>query len=245
MSQSKPIRIGVYIPGDSQLLDTACIDLLAMMSKEYLSLIPVLPKHIVDIAPSVTILYITSEENGDAIPLTASMTIHATHNISHPDIQPGKLDILLVPGPDPASTWNEPQLKFLREHSQCKTTDILSVCTGILLCGAAGIINEKTVCGPRGLQGDLKNKYHTAKFVGDEYRWIQDGNLWSSGAITNGNDLVAAYARSGKHFPGPVAEIACKLADVGDRPQRFSQGQTAFTLGMAWQIIKAFFVGKK
>ncbi len=56
---------------------------------------------------------------------------------------------------------------------------------------------------------------------------------------------MAAYARAGKHFPGPVAEIGCKLTDVGDRSQVYDQGQTLFVLGMVWQIVKAWFVGSK
>ncbi len=63
------------------------------------------------------------------------------------------------------------------------------------------------------------------------------------GAITNGNDLVAAYIRQSKHFPSPVAEVACKMADVGDRAQGYSQGPTAFTLGFVWLLLKAWFLG--
>lgn len=184
MSKSSPVKIGVFIPTDAQLLDTACIDVLAMMSKEYLSLLADIPKHIVDIAPNVTIYYITTKGNGSIIPLTAGMRIQATHDLSHPDVQPGKLDILLVPGPDPSGSWDEQTLQFLRDHCECVRTDILSVCTGIFVCGAAGIIDGRTVCGPRGLQDQLKKKHPSAKFVGEKYRWFQDGNFWSSGGFS-------------------------------------------------------------
>jgi hypothetical protein len=56
---------------------------------------------------------------------------------------------------------------------------------------------------------------------------------------------MAAYARSGKHFPGPVAEIGCMLADVGDRAQLYDQGQSSFVLSMVWQLVKAWFVKPK
>ena len=56
---------------------------------------------------------------------------------------------------------------------------------------------------------------------------------------------MAAYARSGKHFPGPVAEIGCMLADVGDRAQLYGEGSSKFFLKMAWQVVMAWFVGPK
>lgn len=51
----KTIRIGVFVPTDCQLLDAACIDILATMSYEYLSLIKMAPAPIVNLAPSVQI----------------------------------------------------------------------------------------------------------------------------------------------------------------------------------------------
>ncbi|KAI0434547.1 ThiJ/PfpI family protein [Xylaria sp. FL1042] len=236
------VKIGVFIPSGSQLLDLACIDVFHMMSKEYLSVIPMLPKHIPDIAPSVEIFYITSPEmKSEMVPLTANLNVRATHDITDAEVQPGKLDIVLVPGPDPSESWEKPILDFLQAHSKCETTDVLSVCTGIYLCGAAGLLDGRTACGPRGLQDDIRKKHPTAKLVGEKYRWIQDGNFWSSGGITNGNDLVAAYARAGKHFPSAVVEMACKMADVGGRSQSYSESQTAFTLSVVWIFLKGLF----
>lgn len=64
-----------------------------------------------------------------------------------------------------------------------------------------------------------------------------------SGGVTNGNDLVAAYARLSGRFPGPVAEFGLLMTDVGDRPQRYQTGKAAMTLGVVWQILKAVFMG--
>lgn len=175
---AKHVRIGVFIPGNCQLLDAACVDILGMVSKEYLQQIPLLPKRLVNIAPHVSIYYIAPNKT---IPFTAELSALASHDLSHPDVQPGKLDVLLVPGPDPHATWDEPTLEFVRGHSREEGTDILSVCTGISICAAAGITDGKTVCGPRGIQDELKKKYPQTKFVGEKYRWIQDGNFWSCG----------------------------------------------------------------
>ncbi|KAK6226712.1 ThiJ/PfpI family protein [Colletotrichum tabaci] len=254
MANDKAVKIGVFIPSECQLLDMACIDVFAMMSKEYLGGLPMLPKHISALAPSVNFFYITAapavgvETTGppsqNLLQLTAGVKMQATHDISHPDVQPGKLDIVLVPGPDPNASWDDGVLGFLRGHAEQKeVTDVLSVCTGVFLCGAAGLLKEKTVCGPRGIQDLLRKRFPETEFVGEKYRWYRDGNFWSCGGITNGNDLVAAYARSSeKHFPAPIAEIACQMAEVGERAQLYEKRQARFLLGFVWQIIKAWFV---
>jgi len=190
MADPKTVKVGVLIPAEAQLLDTACVDILAMMGKDYVECLEDLPKHLLQIAPVVTISYITSSPVDAPMCLTANMKLHATHHIADPDVQPGKLDILLIPGPDPRVSFEEPVLEFVRGHFQNKSTDILSVCTGIMLCGAAGILDGRTACGPRGLQAGLKKKYPTANLVGEKYRWIQDENLWSSGECVEIRDAL-------------------------------------------------------
>ena len=180
---------------------------------------------------------------GSLIQLTANMRIELSNHFSDAEVAPGKLDVVLVPGPDPRDTWDEDALSWLRQQGAAPGTDILSVCTGIYLCAAAGLADGRRVCGPRGLQSELRNMYPRAEFVGEKLRWVRDGNFWSSGGVTNGNDLVAAYCRESGRFPGPVAEFACKVADVGDRSQLYSKSQSAFTVGIVWQLIKAWFIG--
>jgi hypothetical protein len=67
----------------------------------------------------------------------------------------------------------------------------------------------------------------------------------SLGGITNGNDLVVAYARAGNHFPSAVVEIVCKMADVGERAQLYSETQAAFTVGFVWLLIKGWFAKRQ
>lgn len=52
----------------------------------------------------------------------------------------------------------------------------------------------------------------------DERLTTGDGVL---GGVTNGNDLMAAYARSGKYWPQELAELILALVDVGDRSASF------------------------
>ena len=177
----KQLRIGVFIPTGAQFLDVATVDVLASMSKEYLGGLPHLPAHIAELAPSTKIIYITSPELFPDVPLTADLSIRATHTFEDEAVAPGKLDIVVVPGPDPSATFEDGATKWLRDQFHAKGVDVLSVCTGVFLCGAAGILDGKTVSGPRGLQNEMVKRYPKVKLVGEKYRWVQDGNLWSSG----------------------------------------------------------------
>jgi putative intracellular protease/amidase len=240
---SSSIRIGVFIPNGAQTLDVACIDVVGSMSHAYFSgMSNMLPRHLIAIAPEVSIVYITSPKMGSLVPLTSSMTLKATNFYTDEEVRPGELDIVMVPGPDPNATFEEEALEWLRGHSSTRGVDILCVCTGIFLCASAGIVDGKSASGPRGLQDLLKKKFPKVELVGENQRWAQDGNFWSSGGITNGNDLMAAYAKSCGRWPVPVAEMGAMLTDVGDRGQFYEQGQKRFVLGIVWSIIKAWFV---
>ncbi|KAL7628678.1 hypothetical protein AAE478_000193 [Parahypoxylon ruwenzoriense] len=183
------------------------------------------PKAVIDIAPSVVVSYIGTVRAGGHIKVTSNERIVATHHYSDPEVAPGKLDIVLIPGPDPFAGFDKGAVQWLAaQGARTNDVDILSVCTGIFLVGEAGLLKGRTACGPRGVQGLIKAKgYGEKELVGDKYRWVQDGNLWSSGGITNGNDLVAAYCRASKHFPKAIVEIACQMVDVGDRPREYVQ----------------------
>lgn len=74
-------------------------------------------------------------------------------------------------------------LAWLKAHLDTAGTDILSICTGIFVCGAAGLLQGKKACGPRNLQGMLAETFKSqdVTWVGEEMRWMQDGNFWSCG----------------------------------------------------------------
>ena len=172
------VRVGVFVPSDVQLLDLACADVFAMLSRDYLAALKMLPASLTDLAPEVSISYIGT---GPTAPTTARTTIATTHLLGDPDVAPGKLDIVLVPGPDPFATWGEDVKGWLRGHGEREGVDVLCVCTGIFLVGDAGLLEGKTVCGPRGLQGRIRERYESVRTMGERYRWVRDGRLWSSG----------------------------------------------------------------
>ena len=181
MGARKTVRIGVFMPSEVQLLDLACIDVFGTMGYDYMSIIPFLPKHVAELAPKVEIAYIGSKAPGTLSTLTSGVKMPITHHLSNPEVAPGKLDIVLVPGPPPDGKWGEDVLEWLRAQMATQSTDCLSVCTGIYLFGEAGLLKGKKACGPRGLQGDILKKYPGVTLLGHELRWVQDGNFWSSG----------------------------------------------------------------
>lgn len=172
------VRIGVFIPSEVQLLDLACADIFAMLGYEYLVALKQLPASLTDLAPEVSLSYVGTAA---AVPMTAQTKVLTTHLVGDPEVAPGKLDVVLVPGPDPWGSWGEDVREWLRAHGERAETDVLSVCTGVFLLGDAGLLKGRTVCGPRGLQKVIREKYEGVKTVGDKFRWVRDGNIWTSG----------------------------------------------------------------
>lgn len=195
------LKIGVLLTFEAQMLDLSGIDLFGMTSKEYLG--TSLPKPIVDQGLDVTISYIgsnstdeTSTEQGSKKQesslqsLTAQAAIRTNADLKSLAVQPGNIDILFIPGPDPKHKHNGETLKFVNDHAQHGTT-ILVVCTGCFVAAEAGILNGRSASGPRALVPNLRKSYPAVtwddkrRFVKDvvtrENRTIQE--LWTSGKL--------------------------------------------------------------
>ncbi|KAL0936742.1 ThiJ/PfpI family protein [Colletotrichum truncatum] len=214
------VKIGVFVTSHIQLLDLACIDVFEMMGKPYLGAID-LSEPIIDMAPNVEIFHISPSPAGTAIPASANARLITTHCISDHEVQPGRLDILVVLGSRTEGTYDKEVMEFLRGHAEDDSTDILIISGGIALCRDAGLLKGRTIAEPQGFRNTLNCGFKDVRLVGDKSRWTQDGNLWSSGGMANGNDLIAAYVLQSQHFAKPVAEIALSIAQIGHRSQEF------------------------
>lgn len=194
MPPEKHLRIGAYIPSTIQLLDLSPIDLFAMLDPVYLTACQ-LPAPLIALGIPSTIHYISVPSSGDYIETTAKASIHITKTTQDPEVQPGMLDIILVPGPDPSEVFEEEVLSFLRAHNEWKgpegqRTDILSVCTGAFLLGQSDLLKKKSASGPRAIIPKLQKSFPDTKWV-DDKRWVKDGNIWSSG-----KEYVPLYSNS-------------------------------------------------
>ena len=186
MADQKKLRIGVFIPSTAQLLDMSPIDIFGMLDPAYLTACQ-LPPSLISLGTPSTIEYISTPESGGHVTLTANAVLRTSKTIDDPDVQPGSLHIILVPGPDPAEVFGEKVLAFLKGHANWKgedgkTTDILSVCTGCFILGQAGVLKGKKASGPRGVLPILKKNFPDTKWV-DDKRWVKDGNIWTSGKL--------------------------------------------------------------
>jgi putative intracellular protease/amidase len=167
MPPEKHLRIGAYIPSTIQLLDLSPIDLFAMLDPVYLTACQ-LPAPLIALGIPSTIHYISVPSSGAYIETTAKASIRITKTTQDPEVQPGTLHIILVPGPDPSEVFDEEVL------------NILSVCTGAFLLGQSGLLKNKSASGPRAIIPKLQKSFPDTKWV-DDKRWVKDGNIWSSG----------------------------------------------------------------
>jgi transcriptional regulator GlxA family with amidase domain len=182
MTAPKHLRIGVFIPKTVQLLDLSPIDLFGMLDPTYLRACN-LPAPLIALGTPSTIHYISLPSSGSHVTLTAGITVKVTATTEDKEVQPGNLDILLIPGPDPSEVFGEEVLEFVRRHVEYKTTDLLSVCTGCIVLAQAGVLKGKSACGPRAFTSTNRKNFPDTKWV-DDKRWVKDGNIWSSGKFS-------------------------------------------------------------
>lgn len=97
----------------------------------------------------------------------------------------------------------------------------MTVCTGVIPVLRSGVLGQKTVTAPRLLIPGLEKEFPDVEFV--EKRWWRDGKVWTSGGVTNGLDMMAAFCREGfgEGEGGVVVETVLGMADVGERGQEY------------------------
>jgi cyclohexyl-isocyanide hydratase len=102
-----------------------------------------------------------------------------------------QLDVLLVPGGNGVNALMEDEevLNFLR-HQAAASKVILSVCTGALLCGAAGLLEGKRATTHWASQ-------HLLSLFGAlpvDARVVEDGSLVCAAGVTSGTDAALRVA---------------------------------------------------
>lgn len=278
-SPSKHLHIGVLFCGDVQLLDLAPVDLFAMCSRRYLKACE-LPSPLLALGfDEMRISYIgegvakqandtsTPQEfrphpvaaapNTTLIATTPGLSVRLTQDITSPDVAAGKLDILLIPGPDPAMVASEALSRYLQMQAASTSTDILCVCTGMFpLARIPGFLDGRKLTGPRPLVDMKLRKLAPKALWDDSVRWAVDrgvevnakgqsektkAELWSSGGITVGNDMVAAYLRE-KMSP-ELADLVCTMAEVGDRTREYDESKGAMRAGFVWLLMRSIWRG--
>ena len=114
------------------------------------------------------------------------------------------LDVLHVPGGygQEALMDDEVVLAFLRKQMQ-PGRHIFSVCTGALLCGAAGLLRGRRATTH---WASLQRMRELGDVEVVEARIVRDGKIWTSAGISAGIDLILAFIESiaGEETAGKV-----------------------------------------
>lgn len=100
------------------------------------------------------------------------------------------LDIVLNGANNIGYVHSEAELAFTRK-AYAEATAFLTICGGMDLPLKAGVLDGKTATAPRFLLSMLRKDAPGVNWV--EKRWHRDGKLWTSGALLNGTDMMAAF----------------------------------------------------
>ncbi|KAF2008094.1 class I glutamine amidotransferase-like protein [Amniculicola lignicola CBS 123094] len=237
-----PLHIGVLIVPPIQLLDLSPIDLFAMATQDYFRACN-FPAPLIAIALPTALFkisYIALSGPNTFAPSTPSLDLKITAGLNDESVQPGKLDILLIPGPPPGLRPEDEVLEFVRGHVGAGV-DLLTVCTGVFVAGFAGVLEGKRATGTRGVMDVLGKTFPGVKWV--DRRYTNDGRIWTAGGITNGMDMVAAYMRQSERFEGQLVDTVLAIADVQDRGQEYKAGKVADSAWWVWNILRAWVGG--
>ncbi|TMW56988.1 hypothetical protein Poli38472_002913 [Pythium oligandrum] len=134
------------------------------------------------------------------IPLEASLSI---------DEAPFDWDILLIPGGPGATPMakSEKVLEYVRQAAN-QSTDVLTVCTGARISGAAGLLDGKNATTNKNRFTEISGLYPEVNWI-QQARWVVDGKWWTSSGVSAGIDMGHAYVA--ERFG---AEVATKIARV-------------------------------
>lgn len=116
------------------------------------------------------------------------------------------------------------ELEFIRKtHASC--TAFIFICAGVCVAIQAQLLDNLTATGPREMLPLLRNMAPKTDWI--EKRWVQDGKIWTSGALLSGLDLMREFVRltwGSAETIGDKGDVSGNLADwsveVGCWPRR-------------------------
>lgn len=214
------LKVGVLVVGGGvQLLDLASCDVLSSCDADYLKICG-LPQTdaLISKAKRIDILYIAESGVGphEKLTLISNGNIVITHSFE----TAGKLDYLVIPGPDPKYVATPAELEFIRAKN-AEVSAILTVCTGIMPALQSGILAGQRATAPRAMIPILKQMAPNVEWVDKRWTTSEDGKLWSSGAVTNGIEMMATFVREAGVIAPEIGNIICLIHDIGNRSQEY------------------------
>ena len=105
---------------------------------------------------------------------------------------PGALDVLLLPGGRGTrrEVSNPVMLDFLRD-SYPGLEYLASICTGSGVLAAAGLLDNRRATSNKMSFAWTSSNSTSTEWIA-EARWVEDGNIWTSGGVAAGIDMSLA-----------------------------------------------------
>jgi transcriptional regulator GlxA family with amidase domain len=105
---------------------------------------------------------------------------------------PGQIDVLLVPGGRGTrqEVGNPAMLDFLRSVYP-ELEYLASICTGSGVLAAAGLLDDRRATSNKMSFAWARDQGSKTDWV-PEARWVEDGNVWTSGGVAAGIDMALA-----------------------------------------------------
>lgn len=235
-NNSKPFHIAILIVPPIQLLDIGPIDLFSMLIRSYFTACnfpaPLIASAIAD--ANLRLTYVSPDGPNSVADTTAHLGLYIDAGLDDAVVGPGKVDLLMIPGPPPGLRPSEDVLRFVRSHVEAGV-ELMTICSGVFVAAYAGVLDGKKATGTRGVMDMLEREFPKVEWV--DKRYMRDGKIWSSGGITNGMDLAGVYIK--QKWP-ELADIVLTMADVEVRSEEYGESQVAVKAWFGWQILKAW-----
>ncbi|KFY75550.1 hypothetical protein V499_04486 [Pseudogymnoascus sp. VKM F-103] len=211
---NRPIHVGVILMGGiTEVLDVAPIDMIYSLGKDFISTFPdaLVPPSLKARAIDFKIHWVSETGETTYSQLTSGLRIVPTDTFE--TCPP--LDIVLIGAHNFGYTPNDSELRFVRKSWETSSA-FLTICAGVEVPLQAGLLEGKTVTGPRFLLNELRRNGPKSNWV--EKRWVRDGKLWTSGALLNGADLMHNF--TSYYWGGGDDTIGALISKMGGWPNR-------------------------
>jgi transcriptional regulator GlxA family with amidase domain len=150
----------------------------------------------------------------------SGMLVHATYGVA--DLDPGAIDTLVVTGGGGVDqARHDPALVGWIAAAGAGARRVTSVCSGVFLLAAAGLVTGRRVT-THWARGEQLSREHPELRVDCDPIFIRDGRVWTSAGVTAGMDLALALVEDdlGREIAHAVAqEMVLFLRRPGSQSQ--------------------------
>ncbi|PWY73010.1 class I glutamine amidotransferase-like protein [Aspergillus heteromorphus CBS 117.55] len=197
----RPIHVGVVLLNTvTEQLDVAPVGFFSSIGCDFVKDLP--PIAISEELRAQALEFIfhwVNEDGSTPAALTGNMKVTPTDSFA--TCPP--LDIVVIGASKLGYEASSVEKEFLRKcYADCAA--LLCVCGGFEPVLASGLLEGKVATAPRLFYPGLKQMAPGTEWV--DKRWVQDTKIWTTGALLNGLDMVAAFGRETWGGEGSLVE---------------------------------------